>query len=312
MIGDLRQAALLGTSRGAEIRDESGAEIEALLRALPDGDRERRFLLSAGAISVWRRAGYRPESAPAPECAPPERMPPPNAAVERLLRAILAPMQGRSALREALPYADYGVAGLSVEHHELLPEACELLCAAGYRLPHALLPEVLPARTDRLRAMLRPVLGERGRWLAAMNPDWKWVLESAEAPVKEAQVSADPTAVVGRIIELLANPPIPAQVRGRELHEIPWPWPTGGSGVFVQMVQRAATQLSDGTEPLDAWMYALGPGAKGIGHRYIDPILAALLSIQIADARLEQWERVIEVVVAKLRIRKQLGEELMK
>jgi len=49
------------------------------------------------------------------------------------------------------------------------------LCAqAGWRVPPARLPELLDhaSNDSRLRPLLTPVLGERGRWLARFNPDW--------------------------------------------------------------------------------------------------------------------------------------------
>ncbi|MFT2722159.1 DUF5691 domain-containing protein [Deinococcus sp. A31D244] len=49
------------------------------------------------------------------------------------------------------------------------------LCAqAGWRVPPARLPELLDHASNdgRLRPLLTPVLGERGRWLARFNPAW--------------------------------------------------------------------------------------------------------------------------------------------
>ena len=37
------------------------------------------------------------------------------------------------------------------------------------------------ARTEELRAALRPVIGERGRWLAGFNPTWVWAADPLSA-----------------------------------------------------------------------------------------------------------------------------------
>jgi hypothetical protein len=57
---------------------------------------------------------------------------------------------------------------------------------AGQRLPYALLVERLNEgrRSVELRTWLTPVLGERGRWLAGLNPQWSYasgVQETANA-----------------------------------------------------------------------------------------------------------------------------------
>jgi hypothetical protein len=62
-------------------------------------------------------------------------------------------------------------------------EACVCLAAAGFTLPFAALPQALEAgqRNQALRAVLLPVLGHRGRWLAAQNADWKFAGGAAVA-----------------------------------------------------------------------------------------------------------------------------------
>jgi hypothetical protein len=62
-------------------------------------------------------------------------------------------------------------------------EACLRLAAAGRVLPALLLPRALEAgqRNQALRPALLPVLGHRGRWLAAQNPDWKFAIGAGDA-----------------------------------------------------------------------------------------------------------------------------------
>ncbi|WP_153065977.1 DUF5691 domain-containing protein [Xanthomonas campestris] len=73
-------------------------------------------------------------------------------------------------------------------------EACLQLGAHNQYLPVAVLPLALNAgaRVNPLRAFLRPVLGIRGRWLAACNPDWNYAVEAGDhgqaAPANLEQV----------------------------------------------------------------------------------------------------------------------------
>jgi hypothetical protein len=55
-------------------------------------------------------------------------------------------------------------------------EACAQLRRHGYHLPPSLLPSALDAgrKSAELRQSLLPVLGVRGRWLAAINPHWSY------------------------------------------------------------------------------------------------------------------------------------------
>jgi hypothetical protein len=65
----------------------------------------------------------------------------------------------------------------------LIPEWLGLLAASGRRLPDEALVDAfdLGRRQGDLRPLLRPVLGSRGRWLAAQNPaDWGYVGGEAE------------------------------------------------------------------------------------------------------------------------------------
>lgn len=65
---------------------------------------------------------------------------------------------------------------LNQQRTELLTEWLALAAAAGWRLPPDLLPQMLDhgARLPRQRPLLLPVLGERGRWLGAINPAWRY------------------------------------------------------------------------------------------------------------------------------------------
>jgi hypothetical protein len=71
---------------------------------------------------------------------------------------------------------------LNQQETALLPELLRLLDEAGQRAPDELLPHVLEhgAKVPRLRPALLPVVGERGRWLGALNPAWHYAAVDLE------------------------------------------------------------------------------------------------------------------------------------
>lgn len=146
----LVKAALVGTSRSSEL-PATGSPVDDLLRGAAVGEPERALLLAAGAWAVWRQAGRQPAILPEPPDAAPEET-----------RSACSP--GVAELLEPMIDGPYRV---------LLPEAGALLAAAGQRLPHVLLPAAL-SLPKSYRAAVRPILGERGPWLARQEPAWQW------------------------------------------------------------------------------------------------------------------------------------------
>jgi Family of unknown function (DUF5691) len=70
---------------------------------------------------------------------------------------------------------------LGGDHPDLLPEWLGAAAARGLRVPAQALPALLdlgrrPARADPgLRRLVAEAGGARARWLAGLNPDWKWL-----------------------------------------------------------------------------------------------------------------------------------------
>jgi hypothetical protein len=114
---------------------------------------EERLLTAAGAIAVQRRAGRRAAAAPA--------LPPPAAEV---------------TLLQCPPAAVGRLELLLADRRSLLGEWLRALAARGRRAPEERLPDLLEAATatQALRDDVEAVLGERGRWLAALEPRWAW------------------------------------------------------------------------------------------------------------------------------------------
>jgi hypothetical protein len=126
-----------------------------LLARLDGPEREQVLLRAAAAVSLYQRAGQLPEARGEP-------LPPP---CERDEQPRCSPHAGQ---RLALM--------LQGQYQEVLPEWLAAVARAGQRVPENLLPDLLDlgrAQSD-LRDAIGPVLGQRGRWLAAQNPDWDY------------------------------------------------------------------------------------------------------------------------------------------
>ena len=135
----LKKAALVGTARLTAM-PATGTPLDDLVKGVESLTPERRVLLSAGMLSIFRRAGSVPPTAASlPPPAPVERLPPCSQGAARALGDIF--IDGRL---------------------ELLPEACLLLTRAGQRVPFSLLVDCLDLRDPVHREAARPVL-EIGR-----------------------------------------------------------------------------------------------------------------------------------------------------
>jgi hypothetical protein len=152
------RAAIVGTGQLApSAADEAGSPVDALVARLESTDRERAFLLRAGAHAVLRRAARVPTPAgPRAEPAAEESLPRASERVGAIFDGLLE--NGESAL---------------------LVEALGLLTRAAQRLPEELLPAALAQTSAPVREALRPVLGRRGLWLARKRDEWGWALAAS-------------------------------------------------------------------------------------------------------------------------------------
>ncbi len=150
----LQQLLKIGMARAGRPPAGLPTPLDTLLpQAVPEGT----LWLSLGALDLWERSGFiapdQPVPMPAPIAAPdtPRPCPPRAQAVMTLLLRGLHP------------------AGLEAQWLRLLHHH------GGY-LPAHMLPKLLDAATRQpaLRPALLPVLGERGHWLARLQPDWNW------------------------------------------------------------------------------------------------------------------------------------------
>jgi Family of unknown function (DUF5691) len=177
---ELSRVALVGTLQAGPGLPDTEPALGPLFSALAPASRERELLLRAGAAAVYRRAGRAPlrvESLPAP--APVETLRACGPALTALLRALL-----------------------DGAYRAVLPEALDRMRGAGLRLAPELLPDALDVHDRHLRERLRPVLGERGRWLARLEPGWAWA--SSPPPGDRLPADADARWQEGRPDERLA------------------------------------------------------------------------------------------------------------
>lgn len=166
-------AALLGTER----REPPPLPDELGVAARPDSSPETTLLDAAalGGALLRARLPDRP-AGDLPEPAAPDATPLAPPAAVQLLGLLLDQPPVAARLR---PLA--------------LVRWLDVAADRGVRVPARTLPRLLALATQQsdLRAATRPVVGERGRWLAGLRPDWRWVLEPEPAAAVPTPLPAD-------------------------------------------------------------------------------------------------------------------------
>jgi hypothetical protein len=154
---ELTQVALLGTERQAVLPTVGETDLNRLLAQLDLNRREEALLAAAALSGLHEEIGQLPprDLAPAPGLCAAENLP---RVSERAGSLLLRLLDG--------------------DFPELLPEFLAL-CAGAGQLPF---PEALPGLLGaglakaELRSAILLLLGQRGRWLAAQNPEWAWAV----------------------------------------------------------------------------------------------------------------------------------------
>ncbi|MEO8022562.1 DUF5691 domain-containing protein [Polaromonas sp.] len=162
----LLQAALVGAERPWSLPAGVTTDpVQGLLReaaALAPPDAPGQLLRLAGALALCRQAGWQ---------APPGTI------------AAPAPAPAESRREADADWVDLLSGGLAHGPLRLQAQLLRAMVNAGLHAPPALLSALLQLGRANvlLRADLGPVLGERGRWLAAQNPDWAYACGAEES-----------------------------------------------------------------------------------------------------------------------------------
>ena len=149
------ETALVGVARKSWDPPAAEGELGAVLQGVQTDGAALSLLRSIAVLSVYRQAGAMPtvDSAPTGPPSPEETAPACGPRVAFHLHQML-----------------------SGQFPDLLSWTLEQLAEAQQRVPAELLPALLDySKTRPIQDRLRQVCGERGRWLAALNPAWHWL-----------------------------------------------------------------------------------------------------------------------------------------
>ena len=179
-------AALLGAARRPVDPSALPGALGAVGARLPETDPAARMLGAAALVSVARRATLRPATAPDVDA---EGTTDDGPAPSRSAPVDTAPLVPRAAAARL----DDLLSGTRDDADALLVEWLHAAARVGLRVPPDRLPALLDwaARAKHHSAVL-PVLGERGRWLAAHRSRWARTLHRADAsaPTTPAETSS--------------------------------------------------------------------------------------------------------------------------
>jgi len=169
---ELVTTALVGTERQPFTLPQVGGPLGSLLAQLDSADQERALLSASALVALYRLAGRVVDVAPG---------------------ALSAPCEPDDAPRCTPRAAQHLRLMLHKQHKELLPEWLALVASKQQRVPEELLPALLDLGRAQagLRAAIVQVMGKRGQWLAAQNPQWEYAVPGDADTVWQAgKVSA--------------------------------------------------------------------------------------------------------------------------
>ena len=149
----LVKTALLGTSNGFTPPAVADT-VQKALNLIPKEDRDSELFSTAAIIGIAQIAGRIPNKLEATvHTSPAESLKLISEEASIFLRRIL---EG--------------------EHEEVLPEFLALTASHNRVVPPETLPALLGLGKHKLRKLVLPVIGERGKWLARQNPAWSYAL----------------------------------------------------------------------------------------------------------------------------------------
>ncbi|MGC0366207.1 hypothetical protein ABH922_004191 [Rhodococcus sp. 27YEA15] len=265
-MSSLLSAALLGTSRTAPAFDSLPPEIRDAVGTL--GDDPARTLLAAAALErAYRRGGAVAVTADVPPPAPEDPRPTlPQSSAAHLLSLLAAKAT-------------------------LLDDWFVLALERDFRAPDHLVAELLSHahKSEQHRESILHIVGERGRWLAARNPEWKKLVRHKNSDV-DLWRHGTPQERVQWLRDTRRIDPAAA------LSELEQSWDSERGEHKVAFV----TALSIGSSPADASLLerALDDKRKDVRRE------AAVLSSRIPSSPLA--ERMAQRVLSWVRVERKL------
>jgi hypothetical protein len=191
-----------------------------LLAQLSNTDREGSLLSAASVVALYRSAGVAPsvDSQPLPEACD-----------------LHDASRGSTRTGQHLAFLLEGA------FREVLPEWLAAMHKARKRVPEEHLPALLEfgRQETSLRGLIVAVLGRRGEWLAAQNPDWVYATRRDEKDVWETASREERLQLLGSLRSLDA-------ARARELLATTWAQESAKDRVVF--LEKFATGLSLGDE----------------------------------------------------------------
>jgi uncharacterized protein DUF5691 len=177
---EIINVSLIGSERKALSLNGAADKLGVLLGRLDQNDREGALLGAAALVSLYKRAGSLPsnDTRPAPEACEPDGAP--------------------RCSEQAATHLAMMLRGVN---KALLSEWMAKTAAAGRRAPEELLPPLLNfCRTqEETQEEILPVLGARGRWLAAQNPEWAYAISGFDETLWETGSSGQRRAVLAEL-----------------------------------------------------------------------------------------------------------------
>lgn len=131
------------------------------------------------------------------------------------------------------------------EARPLLPEWLESCARRGARVPPFFLRTLLDLmRTPAERSAATAVIGERGRWLARLKPEWSWVFATTPAPELADWETGGEDERIGVLRHVRASDPAQARALAEQT------WAEESPDFRARVGEVLATGLSLADEPL--------------------------------------------------------------
>lgn len=262
-------AALVGTERQPFTVPTATGRLGQLLSQLGHLSTEAALLTTAGILSLHQRVGWLPRKYPASTSEACANL---TAHSESLLRC--SPRAAR-----------YLQQMLQGEYSQVLPEWLAIANREGQRVPELFLPELLDWGKQRrdLRAAILQVLGQRGCWLAAQNPDWCYAVNIATEADWETGGQA---ARLFYLQDLRSHHPD----RARELLQATWSQEAVGNRAKFLATLRIGLSMAD--EPFLETV--LGDRSKDV-RRIAAELLASLPESRLCQRMIEYLKPLIQL-----------------